>query len=310
MKTSLVNLSLALMVLALAGNVYSQAPDKARIAFSRTTEPGMSDIYIMDTDGSDLVNLTNDPALSNIMGDWSPDGRRIVFWTMVENGIYIMDADGSNKKRLTKSSQGNSDRNPSWSPDGAKIAFDSNNMDENWDVYVMDTDGGNMRNLTEHPARDGVPAWSPDGTKIAFVSDRNERWGVYIMDADGRNPEQLTIGIPYELTWAPDGGQIAFESTDENSHQIYLADADRMAEARKISIGNGDYMDPCWSPDGTEIVFSFHEAGIWKIYVMNADGTNERELTDGPADERPKWFAPATDFNKIATTWGKIKSEY
>ena len=93
-----------------------------------------------------------------------------------------MDADGDNPRRLTDHDAG--DGFPSWSPDGRRIAFDSD-RDGNIEVYVMDADGANPRRLTDHDASDGFPSWSPDGRRIAFGSNRDGNWEVYAMDADG-----------------------------------------------------------------------------------------------------------------------------
>ena len=62
-------------------------------------------------------------------------------------------------------------RDPSWSPDGRHIAFDSNRGDKA-EIYVMGSDGSNPRRLTDHPAWAALPSWSPDGRHIAFVSER------------------------------------------------------------------------------------------------------------------------------------------
>ena len=86
------------------------------------------------------------------------------------------------------------DRDPSWSPDGSRIAFTSY-RDGNWDIYVMDADGSNQQRLTDNPAVDRMPSWSADGSRIAFVSGRDGNWDIYVMDADGSNQQRLTDNV-------------------------------------------------------------------------------------------------------------------
>ncbi|HCK16724.1 TPA: hypothetical protein DHW51_21535, partial [Candidatus Poribacteria bacterium] len=70
------------------------------------------------------------------------------------------------------------DGQPSWSPDGRRIAFVSD-RDLNYEIYVMDSNGNNLRRLTNHLGEDESPSWSPDGQRIAFVSNRNGRFNIY-----------------------------------------------------------------------------------------------------------------------------------
>ena len=70
-----------------------------------------------------------------------------------------MNADGSNVTRLTNHPE--SDCCPAWSPDGRRIAFDSE-RDGNREIYVMDSDGSNVTRLTNHPEWDGSPVWTAD----------------------------------------------------------------------------------------------------------------------------------------------------
>ena len=118
-----------------------------------------------------------------------------------------MDADGEDEylRRLNNDAY---DGNPTWSPDGQKIAFQSNRAGDS-DIYVMDADGSNLRSLAYTYNYEGYPAWSPDGTQIAFVSNRgSDDWAdryIYVMDADGSNPRRLTNNSDYD---SPDGQKI------------------------------------------------------------------------------------------------------
>jgi TolB protein len=152
------------------------SPDGTKLAFASTRPlTGSSNnrhIWVMNADGSNLYQLTDDSTTVNAWGtrpDWSPDGTRIAF----DDGrdVYVMDADGSHVTRLT--TDPNVDGDPSFSPDGKSIAFSSNRANDYANIYVMSSSGADQTRLTftDH-AGDFSPVWSPDGKWIAFASNR------------------------------------------------------------------------------------------------------------------------------------------
>src|SRR6266516_1234588 len=145
--------------------------------------------------------------------------------------ILLMNADGSGVVNLTDSLA--YDDWPAWSPDGSKIAFQSDryaNAQQPLDIFVMNAaDGSGVAQLTAVLYTDAQPAWSPDGTKIAFVSDRDGSDEIYVMNAaDGSNPVRLTNNLVFDEApaWSPDGSKIAFMSTRNEGLQVWVMNAD------------------------------------------------------------------------------------
>ncbi len=134
-------------------NVLAQAPEQAQIAFASYRDENL-EIYVMDADGQNPRNLTNNP-VEDGSPSWSPDGGRIAFASLRDGSweIYVMDADGNNLRNIAGGTM------PAWSPDGSSFAFVYGPDETNSEIYVMDADGQNRRNLTNHPAIDLKPDW-------------------------------------------------------------------------------------------------------------------------------------------------------
>ena len=288
------------------------ASDEGWIVFVRQN----SGIWIMDANGKNEKQLTNDP--NDFNPAWSPDGKQMAFARTVGPGfsIYVMDADGSNMKRLTN---GPRDLGPTWSPDGKQVAFQRmGEQKESSDIYVVDADGSNVKELTGSPLWFMQPNWSPDGTKIAFVeSDADGPNPIWVVDTDGNNQKMLHAGGGKPV-WSPDGKRVAFQcglaawqAFGEALADIYVIDAD--GSNVELLTGPDKLIDayPTWSPDGTRLAFASNRDGNWELYTMDVDGSNIQHLTNTPATEYgPDWTASSyavEPAGKLRATWGWVK---
>jgi Tol biopolymer transport system component len=120
------------------------------------------------------------------------------------------------------------DQNPSVSPDGTRILFESNRSGHD-EIWVSDVNGANVAALTAFDGPiTGSPRWSPDGTRIAFDSRASGRPGIYVMDASGGNRRRLTWDAAGSMMpcWSADGKWIYFTSLRTGDRQIWKMPAD------------------------------------------------------------------------------------
>ncbi len=245
---------------------------------------------------ADTVNPTNTPEIDGAWRSPTPGPSPTPF--------PDSDVDAGKVLRLTWTADTESE--PTWSPDGKKIAFvcysdgwRSSQLDpsanprgdtggvRNWNIYsyhysgaicVMNADGAGHEQLTDLKADALDPAWSPDGSKIAFSSRPDRNRDIYVINADGTGLRQVTDDeYPDEgPTWSPDGTKIAFASARDESYDIYVMNIDG-SNRTQITDGSVDYYEPAWSPDGNLIAFSSRSG----IFVIKPDGTEQpTQLSD------------------------------
>ncbi len=195
---------------------------------------------------------------------------------------------------------------PTWSPDGARLAFVSNESGS-YKLWMINRDGTGLRQLTTGKGDDRYPAWSPDGNQIAFASTRNGNWDIWAMEAPAANAaepvlHQLTTHPLADLApaWSRDGRKIAFVSYRDLEYSVYTMNADGSEQRKLTTGGNGDW-GPAWSVDGSNITFVSTRSGHGDLYRIPSDATPKgpyTRLTDTP--ERDMIPALSPDGSKIA----------
>ncbi len=191
-------------------------PDGKRLAcrgYDVHDGSSLADVYILDINKLTFDNVKQTPTAQEAWISVSPDGEKIAFHasynaqddkfdTESQQDLFVMDADGSNVVNLTNSPA--YERNPEWSPDGKKIAFEAAKRPEQLktgirgvDVYVMDADGSNVERLTTHEIGKwkSPGTWSPDSKWILFDMqvDRGP-YDIYRVHVDTKEVVQITHG--------------------------------------------------------------------------------------------------------------------
>lgn len=151
----------------------SWSPDGSRIAFA-ASDGENTDIFVVDADGSNVLQITHDPAMDSYPS-WSPDGTRIVFDNAgsesldsadlsVTQEIFTVSATGGTPVRLTHDDVG--EKQAVYSPDGSRIAVSRGDAG----IWIMRADGTRLRRVRGIEGNLFSPRWSPDGTQIAFLT--------------------------------------------------------------------------------------------------------------------------------------------
>ena len=295
-------------------NVYAQEPGVRYVSFN-SDRTGNHDIYIIDTNGRNLRNLTDHPA-RDFSVTWAPDGRSFAYVSDRDGNyeIYVMDLNKMETRRLTNHPA--EDKNPDWSPDGRWIAFESN-REGIYHIYKMNISGGKLQQLTDEGEFNSEPAWSPDGKHIAFNSTRGPDSGIYVMESNRIKPIKLKNGTGAHPTWSPDGKQIAFSRPRDGilrSHALFMVSVDGRG-LRQLTNDPQFHYQPAWSLNGEWIAYvSKQDIGAGgDIYVVNVAGKPIRRLTNDEGKEYSPAWVPAgflsvsPTVEKQTTLWGRLK---
>jgi WD40-like Beta Propeller Repeat len=246
----------------------------------RCPGPDWTGLFVLNADGTETRLVVHRPGAPYIYpgGSFSPGGSKVVFATY-RGGIYAVDANGGTPRLLRRSIR-SLFVNPTFSPDGTKIAY-FQLMASTYSLRVMNADGTGDRVLLGSQAVDCFypstlvrPAWSPDGTQIAFSCDDP---GIRVVGADGsglrtvignedllgalpagvRPSVEPGFGNPY---WSPDWSRIAFEVSWRRD---LPAGTRTNADAPRLAIANAD---------GTHIqVFQYSaRSGPWYPLTLSA----------------------------------------
>jgi Tol biopolymer transport system component len=295
------------------------APDGERIAFRSERDGG--GIFLMGATGESVRRLTDFCYLPA----WSPDGRQIACSTVsphrpdvrdvMNSQVYVIDV-ASGRQRLVSGAQ--DAVQPSWSPDGRRIAF-WGVREGTRDIFTVASDGGDPVAATNDGALDWDPVWAPDGRHLYFSSDRGGSmniWRIAVDPGSGKAaaaPEPVNVPATYAagISFSRDGLRMAYMSGMRTSN-LFQAAFDPAREAtvgapKAITQGVKSTLYPSISRDGKRIAFTL-EGLNEDIAVVQPDGGRFRRVTDDSArDREPRWSPDGREIAFVSNRGGRFE---
>ena len=325
---------LTLLVLMFGGvcQVFAEAPTTPKILFTSRRD-GNYEIYMMNPDGSEQVNLTLHPAI-DLDAAWSPTGEQILF--VSDRGgtrdLYLMDADGGNVRRVFKRKIEVWRTRPTWSRDSKQFAYQCVDWNFIKGGLYLGTFG---EEDAEFVANYHAPVWSPDGSEIA--SSEHHALGARLMFINVRTREEEqplpdeALLFQFDPSWSAAGDRLAFAGNkhplpvilDRELHNawkdkqtIYIVNRDGTGLRQLVDEADRDAWSPeLWSPelspDGSEVLYT-QGPQIFKVDVNSGLRTL---LTNFGQNFGGNWFDPVYALpvspqpDLLTTTWGEMKKE-
>jgi TolB protein len=244
------------------------SPDGSHIAFEKWAQNTNPDVWVMNADGSNPVQITADPGQDG-SPSFTPDGRSVVFLSTRNGrqGLWSADLDTQTPRLLFEPAR--KIELPRLSPSGRLVAFGASDITGN--VWTRTLEGGVEEQVTHDPEFMGYPAWSPDSRRLAVQMRRGDQTNVAVVLLAGGAVEQLTFdeGQSWAYSWSPDGGRVAFAGSRGGLWNIFAVD---VATRTVRQLTRQERLDtyvryPAWSPRGTQMVYeeSLSTGNVWML---------------------------------------------
>lgn len=262
---------------------------RGRVLFTRDDAGGQGDVWVMNGDGTGLLNLTKTPNVDETVESASPDGSWLVYKHGSPSNLYRMYLDGTDQRTI--GADVNWDLGGSISPDGLMVTRVWEPNFPGWELWIMNADGSNpvfvASQQYQGPNGNSGSSWSPDGTRLVYNKRVGGTWEVYTVNRDSSSDTALAVGPGNsdDVHWSRDDW-IYFVSDRNGNKDIFRVRPDGSNLLQLTSSPNDETL-PTTSPDGALMLFRMSG----DLFSMQTDGTNLRRLTQTPEREgRSVWL--------------------
>ena len=273
----------------------------SRIAFTMVGNDGNKEIYVIDSDGENLQQVTDYNSMTE-SPTWSPDGSRLALasWKTGVPRIYEVDRFGTELRALPPMRGAGDYVTPAYHPDGRTLAFTVNGSANQSGIFTYDLEADCcLAFLSGGPWYDISPTYSPDGRWLAF---NTLRFGdnvpqVMRMPSEGGAAETLS---PYEYggggfyaapDWSPNGDLVAFHGRIDRRgrYHILVANLEDGGRVLRQLTSEGNNEAPSWAPDGRHLVFAGERSWGFGLMVVDVTTGRVRSLLGGRRVDLPDW---------------------
>jgi Tol biopolymer transport system component len=279
------------------------SPDGSQVLFMRAEGP-VPALYRVATVGGEPRKI----AENAYGGDWSPDGRRIVFVRNVQEGnaqhavVHLIDANGQDERELLVDEVRVDLSTPRWSPDGKTIAI-TRRLGENAAGTILLVDAaaaGKARNLEQPPPAGllSTVAWSADSRSVIYSQAAGIAASGDIAQSTAARlvRQDVTSGRDETVLWLPghasyvepfgDGRLIlGITATRQNLSEAAVGGAATASSQRWLTRGNSVDRQPVVSPDGRWVLFSSYRGGGLDLWKLSLETGAAKRITEDPADD-------------------------
>jgi len=241
------------------------------------------DIFLMNPDGSNQVNITSDIDFINTLSypQLSPNGKSILFLTSKrEKELRLIDVEKRTSTILTKVNYDNA--RALFSPHGDKVLF-LNKDNYKKQINIINVDGSELKTLSNPEFEAYDPSFSSDGRKIVFISKENGNFNLCVINIDGTERRTLLSqkGKLSNPTFSPNSQDIAFVNYVNKVPGLSTISLDG-SNLENILSGKVVEANIYFTPDAEKLVFNYRERGskYSDICIINSDGSRLKNLTD------------------------------